>query len=110
MPSKGKPIVVIDRYTRAVIARYPSVKEAAEDLSIPAGSIYVSISSRTACYEAYFVYEKEMGRWRPHAGAWMRVNGLKVSRRLEELRRQNTQNDGYGYKTADVPAAHRTGT
>lgn len=90
MPTKGKPIVVIDRYTRAVIARYPSVKEAAEDLSVPAASIYDSLASRIACYEAYFVYEEEMGRWHPHVGAWMRVNGLKVSRRLEELRRQNT--------------------
>lgn len=57
MPIKGKPIVVIDRYTMAEIVRYPSVRDAAADLAIREGTIYQSLCGRSVSHEAYFVYE-----------------------------------------------------
>lgn len=86
MPAKGMPVVVIDRYTMKRIARYQSVREAADDLSIPANTIYQCLSSRVASYDAYFAYEHELPGWKPSKRSWMRVNGLKVSARLEELK------------------------
>lgn len=89
MSRKGKPIIVIDRYTRAVIARYPPVKEAAKDLSIPPNTIYQSLCVGISCYEAYFIYENEFGNWAPSETAFIRVRGMKISKKLEELRKQS---------------------
>ena len=88
MATKARPIVIIDRYTRAVIARYPSVKEAARDLAIPSNTIYQCLCARVASYDSYCIYENEIGRWSPAEMTYMRVNGLKVSERLEELRKR----------------------
>lgn len=88
MPTKGKPIIIIDRYTMVQIARYPSVKEAARDLEIPVNTIYQSLCFRVPSYESYFVYENEFCKWRPSERAFMKVRGLKVSKKLEDLRKQ----------------------
>ena len=88
MPAKGRSIIVLDRYTLIQIARFSSVKEAARELEIPENSIYMSIWQKTAVYDSYFVYEKDSTTWRPTATVYRRVNGIKVSRRLEELRNQ----------------------
>ena len=86
MPRKGRAIVILDRYTMVQIARYPSVREASQDLSIPQNSIYASLWGGIPVYESYFVYEDEMNRWMPSWKVFFRVRGLKVSERLEELR------------------------
>lgn len=71
------------------IARYPSAKEASSDLSIPLGSIYDSLCSRIPCYDSYFIYENEFIKWRPAEQSYKRVRGIKVSQKLEELRKQS---------------------
>ena len=86
MPTKGKPIIIIDRYTMVQIARYPSVKEAAKDLEIPANSIYQSLCFRVPIYESYFIYEDEFLKWTPSEQVFRKVRGLKISQKLEELR------------------------
>ena len=88
MATKARPIVIIDRYTWAEIARYPSVKEAAADLAIPFNTIYQCLCCRVPSYDAYFIYEHEFARWSPTKASRMKVNGLKVSARLEELRKR----------------------
>lgn len=88
MPSKGKPIIILDRYTMVQIARYPSVKVAAKDLKIPASSIYQSICFRVPVYESYFIYEDEFLKWSPSEQMFRKVRGLKISQKLEELRNQ----------------------
>lgn len=86
MPTKGTPIIIIDRYTMKQIARYPSVREASDDLSISTNTIYQSLCCRVPVYESYFVYADEYGKWRPAERMFMRVRGLKRSEKLEELR------------------------
>ncbi len=88
MPSKGKPIIILDRYTMVQIARYPSVKEAARDLEISKNSIYQSLCFRVPSYESYFIYEHEFSKWFPAERIFIKVRGLKVSKKLEELRKQ----------------------
>lgn len=88
MPTKGKPIIIIDRYTMVQIAKYPSVKEAAMDLNIPSGTIYVCLIQRVPSYDCYWIYENEFSKWYPSEGVFRRVRGLKVSKKLEELRKQ----------------------
>ena len=88
MPTKGKPIIILDRYTMVQIARYPSVKVAAKDLKIPANSIYQSICFRVSTYESYFIYEDEFLKWSPSEQVFRKVRGLKISQKLEELRNQ----------------------
>lgn len=88
MPTKGRPIVIIDRYTWAEIARYPSVKAAAKDLAIPFNTIYQCLFSKVPSYDAYFIYEDEFDHWVPVRTAFKRVRGLKISTRLEELRKR----------------------
>ena len=73
----------------AVIATYPSVKEASRDLGIPQNTIYQSLCFRVPSYESYFIYKEELRRWKPANRIYMRVRGLKVSQRLEELRKKN---------------------
>lgn len=89
MPRKGKPIIILDRYTMVQIARYPSVKVAAKDLKIPANSIYQSICFRVPTYESYFIYEDEFFKWTPSEQMFRKVRGLKISQKLEELRKQS---------------------
>ena len=88
MPTKGKPIIIIDRYTMVQIAKYPSVKEAAKDLEIPSSSIYQSLCFRIPVYESYFIYDEEYNKWFPAERAYRKVRGLKISKKLEELRKQ----------------------
>lgn len=88
MPSKGKPIIILDRYTMALIAKYPSVKEAAKELDIPANTIYQCLCFRVPSYESYFIYEDEYNKWFPAERKFRKVRGLKVSKKLEELRKQ----------------------
>ena len=71
------------------IARYPSVREASDDLSIPRNSIYASLCGRIPCYDSYFIYENEFIKWRPAEQSFKRVRGIKVSQKLEELRKQS---------------------
>lgn len=88
MPSKGKTIIILDRYTMVQIAKYPSVKEAAKELDIPANTIYHCLCFRVPSFESYFIYEHEFSKWFPAERQFRRVRGLKVSKRLEELRKQ----------------------
>lgn len=89
MNTTSRPIVIIDRYTFKKIAEYPSVKEASKDLSIPKNTIYQCLIGRIPSYDSYFIYRHEYDRWKPASRAWMRVNGVKVSEKLEELRKKN---------------------
>lgn len=90
MPQRGyskDTVVVIDVATKREITRYPSVAEASRDLGIPICTIYSAISVRTAAYECYFVYSRCLDGFLPRKHAFRRVRGLKVSERLEQLRR-----------------------
>ena len=88
MPATGRPIVIIDRYTFKPLAEYPSVKEAAKDLSIPESTIYQCIQKKAPSYDSYFMYKYQADKWTPAPRIWMRVNGIKVCEKLEELRKE----------------------
>ena len=90
-PRIGRPIVIIDRYTKARMARYQSAREAAEDLSISKNTIYASLCSRIPVYESYFVYEDELYKWKPTEQRFWRVRGVKTNPKLEELRKRLTK-------------------
>jgi len=83
---KGKSVVVLDCYSMKVMAEYPSVRHTSEALDIPAPSIYSSICHRTACRESFFVYKRNFQDFKPAPRAFRRVNGIKVSDKLEALR------------------------
>lgn len=83
---QGKTVVVLDSFTKKIMAEYPSVSHTSEALDIPASSIYSSICHRTACRNCYFVYKRNLQDFKPAPRAFRRVNGIKVSDKLEALR------------------------
>lgn len=84
----GRPVVVLDKYTRKEIARYDTIQQAATDLGIPEQSVRVALSLKTATRECYFVYEEKLDSWEPAKRWWRRVRGIKESPRVMELKQK----------------------
>lgn len=80
-----RAVSVINAYTMEVKANWPSVKDAAQFLGIPASTIYVSLSCRTRVYEAYFVYTNDIPKFKPKERVFNRVRNLSVCPVLEEI-------------------------
>lgn len=83
---QGSSIIILDRYTMKKVASFQTVNEASAYLAIPASSIYVSICQRISIYECFFLYEKDMQKFKPSQRVFRRVRGVKVSEKLEQLR------------------------
>ena len=83
---KGKgAVVVLDRWTKRKIARYPSVAKAAEDLGISPSSIYVAICFRQVAHECYWVYENKLPDWQPAVRRHVKTRGTKCPDKLKAL-------------------------
>ena len=78
-------VVILDRWTKREIARYPCVTKAAEDLGIRPNSIYVAISQRQVAYECYWVYAKDLPNWQPSLKRHVKTRGIKCPEKLKVL-------------------------
>ena len=78
-------VIILDRWTKKEIARYPCVTKAAEDLGIRLNSIYVALSQRQVAYECYWVYAKDLPDWQPSLKRYARVRGNKCIDKLKVL-------------------------
>lgn len=82
----GRPIVVLDKYTRKEIARYPTIQEGAKDLELKENSVRVALSLRTPIFDCYFVYQEKLEDWEPRKRCWSCVRGNKESQKINELK------------------------
>lgn len=78
-------VVILDRWTKKEIARYPCVTKAAEDLGIRPNSIYVALSQRQVTYECYWVYAKDLPDWQPSPKRHVKTRGTKCLEKLKIL-------------------------
>ena len=78
-------VVILDRWTKREIARYPCVIKAAEDLGISSNSIYVAINQRQVAYECYWVYAKDLPDWQPVSKRHVKTRGTKCPDKLKIL-------------------------
>ena len=76
-------VVILDRWTKREIARYPCVTKAAEDLGIRLNSIYVALSQRQVAYECYWVYAKDLSDWQPSLKRYVKTRGTKCPEKLK---------------------------
>ena len=78
-------LVVIDSYTMEELARFSTVKDAAEKLGVNANSVYVGIHTKKPVYECYWVYAKNMKNWKPAPLCHRKTKGTKVPPELQKL-------------------------
>ncbi len=78
-------IVVLDRFPMEEKARFSSVTEAAKELKIPVGSIYVALSQHVSTYGCYFVYSRNLTSFQPKPCCWKRVRRIGSSNELRKL-------------------------
>ena len=76
-------VVILDRWTKREIARYPCVTKAAEDLGIKLSSIYVALSYKQVAYECYWVYAKDLPDWQPSSKKQVKTRGTKCPDKLK---------------------------
>jgi hypothetical protein len=76
-------VVILDRWTKREITRYPCVTKAAEDLGIRHNSIYVALSQRQVAYECYWVYETKLPDWQPAVRRHVKTRGTKCPDKLK---------------------------
>ncbi len=78
-------VVILDRWTKKEIARYPCVTKAAEDLGVKLNSIYVALSQRQVAYDCYWVYAKDLPNWQPSPKSHVKTRGVKCPEKLKIL-------------------------
>lgn len=78
-------VVILDRWTKREIARYPCVAKAAEDLGIRPSSIYRAISQRCVAYECYWVYAEDLPNWQPTPKRYAKIRGTKCPDKLKVI-------------------------
>ena len=83
--SSKDAVVILDRWTKREIAKYPCVVKAAEDLGIRPSSIYRAISQRCVAYECYWVYAEDLPNWQPSPKRYAKVRGTKCPDKLKVL-------------------------
>lgn len=79
------PLVILDRFTMKEVARFATIKEAAVTLDLNVSSIRHAVTLRTPIYQCYWVYASALDTFMPKETAHIRVHGVKVSPKLQQL-------------------------